>query len=69
MNFLESVIDFFHVFISIIVNFVNSILQIITLANTAVSLPPLLQGVMPTVVGGCIFAVVACSVIKFILGR
>lgn len=69
MDFFNSVISFLELALEFLLNFVNSIIQIFQLATTAVSLPPLLQGFLPSVLGSCVFAVVACGVIKFIFGR
>lgn len=69
LNFFEFISDFVSDIFRFLVGFVRAGLQSLTYVNNSVSITTELASYAPDIIGGCIAAVVAISVIKNILGR
>ncbi len=68
LDFFDYIIDMFQMLFDFILNLINSIITLLVVVAQAITIPPLLAGYAPAVLGTCILAVSAIGIAKLIAG-
>lgn len=69
LNFFDAVWSVIEMIIGIIVGLIDGLLNMIKIANEAITLPIVMAPFLPGIVSGCLFAVLAVCIVKLIVGR
>lgn len=69
LNFFDWVVDTVNLLLDFLWNIIDSIITLFSAIVGAVTLPPILMGLIPGVIGSCMITVVAIAVAKLIAGR
>lgn len=69
MAFFESIISFFQLITTVIVNLFNSLLYALTIIPQIVQVPMTYVAVVPGVIGSSIICIIVIGVMRFLVGR
>ena len=69
LSFFESLMEYVELAWSVFLNFLNSLLGILSLLASSMTTPTLIAGWVWGPIGTCVIAVWSLSVVKFIFGR
>lgn len=69
MNFFDWVVTTVELLLDFLWNVIDSFTTLLTAIAGAITLPPLLVGFIPGVVGSCLISITAIAVAKLIAGR
>lgn len=69
LSFFESLMEYIDLAWGVFLNFLNSLLGILSVLAGAMASPTIIAGYVWGPLGTCVLAVWALSVVKFILGR
>lgn len=67
-NFFNSISEFFSMIGSLIVNWASSLFNALSVIVQVQSVPRLLTGVLPGIIGSCVWIVFGLGVVKLVLG-
>ena len=68
LGFLDWIVSFFETLLLLVTNLIDSLLTLLSVLVQAITLPPILIGFVPGIIGASISAVVAIGVAKLLLG-
>lgn len=66
---VKKILGFITTIYDLIVNIVEGLLDFLEMLYTAIALPPIIAGFMPSVISAAVLSVVAIGVTKVIIGR
>lgn len=69
LDFFDSIINYFNLAWEWFLNFLRASIDFFEMVIEAVTVPTMLVGWMPDLIGACIGSVVAIAVVKAIFGR